>query len=174
MRRRTRAVLLKHDDALPTMHPLKHDDATPLHITVLGWSPAQRAGRAEAECAAERSGRAQVERLLDGDPDGLQALPLDVLEQWQGRLRLALEAATDALVEMRVAVARRAEAEAAEAAIREKEAAGVPLATDCPICMERHMDTAMDCGHRACGACAEQLRVCHTCRKPVTLRLRLF
>lgn len=115
-----------------------------------------------------------MESLLDGDPAVLHALPLDSLEQWQARLRMAHEAATDALVEMRVAAARRAESEAAEAVLREKEAAGVPLATDCPICMEKHMDTAMDCGHRACGSCAEQLRVCHTCRKPVTLRLRLF
>lgn len=134
----------------------------------------QRAGRAEVECAAERSGRAHFESLLDGDRDALQALPLQQLEQWQARLRMALEAATDAVVEMRVAVARRAESDAAEAVIREKEAAGVPLATDCPICMERHMDTALDCGHRACGDCAKQLRVCHTCRSPVTLRLRLF
>ena len=96
------------------------------------------------------------------------------LANGQARLRRAGEAASDAVVAARVTVARQAEAAAAEAVLRAKEAAGVPMATDCMICMERCMDTALDCGHRACGTCARLLAQCALCRTPVRLRLRLY
>lgn len=133
-----------------------------------------RTSRLEGECQCEREGRRATDVLLDGDRPALLALPLATLEDWQGRLRRALEAATDAVVEARVTAAREAETAAAEAIIREKEAAGVPIATECTICMERTMDTALDCGHRACATCAAQLAACHACRTPVRVRLRLY
>lgn len=53
-----------------------------------------------------------------------------------------------------------------EEAVREQQ--------QCPICMERPMDTAVDCGHRLCGACAQRITSCHACRAAVTTRLRVY
>ena len=133
-----------------------------------------RATRLERELASERSARRASEALLAGDGAALASLPLARLEAWVATLRRACDVGSDALVGARVAAQRAEETAAAEAELRAKEAAGVPLATDCPVCLDRPMDTALDCGHRACGSCAALLADCHVCRAPVRLRLRLY
>ena len=59
---------------------------------------------------------------------------------------------------------------------RTEEPAAVP---ECGICMDRLTDTAFmsgkkNCGHMACGPCAEKLKGCHVCRAKITARSKLF
>lgn len=44
----------------------------------------------------------------------------------------------------------------------------------CSICMERRKNVAFLCGHSACSRCAQPLRSCHMCRKPITRRIQLY
>lgn len=47
-------------------------------------------------------------------------------------------------------------------------------ARSCGICMERPRNVAFLCGHTACDRCAENLSVCHLCRKPIAKKITLF
>ncbi|XP_049519876.1 uncharacterized protein LOC119446117 isoform X2 [Dermacentor silvarum] len=47
-------------------------------------------------------------------------------------------------------------------------------ALQCVICMEGRRNVAFLCGHSACAACAENLRICHMCRVPITKRITLY
>ncbi|XP_013397887.1 E3 ubiquitin-protein ligase MIB2 isoform X2 [Lingula anatina] len=44
----------------------------------------------------------------------------------------------------------------------------------CSICLDRKKDLVFLCGHSACHICAQPLRNCHMCRKPITKRINLF
>nr|XP_054917626.1 E3 ubiquitin-protein ligase MIB2-like isoform X4 [Dermacentor andersoni] len=44
----------------------------------------------------------------------------------------------------------------------------------CGICMERQRNVAFLCGHTSCAICAENLSVCHMCRKPISKKITLF
>ena len=44
----------------------------------------------------------------------------------------------------------------------------------CNICMERPLDVAFLCGHRACQECAKPLTMCHMCRKPINHKINLY
>ncbi|OQR68525.1 E3 ubiquitin-protein ligase MIB2-like, partial [Tropilaelaps mercedesae] len=44
----------------------------------------------------------------------------------------------------------------------------------CSICMEQRRNVAFLCGHAACADCAQPLRTCHMCRKPITKRIQLY
>ncbi|KAF6021316.1 hypothetical protein EB796_020380 [Bugula neritina] len=44
----------------------------------------------------------------------------------------------------------------------------------CGICLDRKKNAAFLCGHSACSECAQGLRQCHMCRKPITKRINLF
>jgi len=44
----------------------------------------------------------------------------------------------------------------------------------CNICLDRKRNVAFLCGHSACNDCAQPLRQCHMCRKPITKRINLF
>mmetsp|Transcript_689 Transcript_689/g.1310 ORF Transcript_689/g.1310 Transcript_689/m.1310 type:complete len:416 (+) Transcript_689:165-1412(+) len=49
----------------------------------------------------------------------------------------------------------------------------------CTICLDAfddktHVMTALNCGHCTCQDCANKLNSCHTCRQPITSRLRLY
>ncbi|XP_067951450.1 E3 ubiquitin-protein ligase MIB2-like [Watersipora subatra] len=44
----------------------------------------------------------------------------------------------------------------------------------CVICLDRKKNMAFLCGHSACNECAQPLRQCHMCRKPITKRINLF
>ncbi|XP_022251627.1 E3 ubiquitin-protein ligase MIB2-like [Limulus polyphemus] len=44
----------------------------------------------------------------------------------------------------------------------------------CSICMERRRNVAFLCGHGACVKCAQTLKTCHMCRKPITKKINLY
>ena len=44
----------------------------------------------------------------------------------------------------------------------------------CSICMERRRNVAFLCGHSSCSKCAETLKICHMCRKPITKKINLY
>ena len=44
----------------------------------------------------------------------------------------------------------------------------------CSICLENAWNVAFLCGHSACSKCAEALRQCHMCRKPIQSKINLF
>ena len=79
----------------------------------------------------------------------------------------ALGAARD-----RVAAAVLASKVAEQVASRVAEQ--VDLAAQCAICMERALELALSCGHRACAPCAAKLDKCHVCRKPITGSMRVY
>ncbi|CAF1155162.1 unnamed protein product [Didymodactylos carnosus] len=44
----------------------------------------------------------------------------------------------------------------------------------CQICMDREKNIVfVSCGHSCCVECAQLLHICHTCRKPITEKLKL-
>lgn len=45
---------------------------------------------------------------------------------------------------------------------------------NCSICLENVRSVAFMCGHSACTNCAQPLKVCHMCRKPITRKINLF
>jgi ankyrin repeat protein len=45
---------------------------------------------------------------------------------------------------------------------------------ECAICLDREIDTALNCGHQACFSCASELANCYNCRQPITTRTRLY
>ncbi|XP_023209720.1 E3 ubiquitin-protein ligase MIB2-like [Centruroides sculpturatus] len=47
-------------------------------------------------------------------------------------------------------------------------------AHSCSICMERRRNIAFLCGHGACISCAQTLKICHMCRKPITKKINLY
>ncbi|KAF8774870.1 E3 ubiquitin-protein ligase MIB2 like protein [Argiope bruennichi] len=47
-------------------------------------------------------------------------------------------------------------------------------AHSCSICMERPRNVAFMCGHGACVNCAQTLKTCHMCRKPITKKINLY
>lgn len=47
-------------------------------------------------------------------------------------------------------------------------------AHSCSICMERRRNVAFLCGHGACITCAQTLKICHMCRKPITKKINLY
>mmetsp|Transcript_3345 Transcript_3345/g.6377 ORF Transcript_3345/g.6377 Transcript_3345/m.6377 type:complete len:96 (-) Transcript_3345:2235-2522(-) len=60
-----------------------------------------------------------------------------------------------------------------------EEQTGKVVDTVCSICFynyddEKHVPYAFDCGHTACGVCSAKMNICHTCRKPIKNRLRLY
>ena len=127
-----------------------------------------------AKLDEERSQREHLQLLLDGDARTLRLLPLPQLEALLAQLSRARDAATAALVDSRVAERRAAEAAEVEAEARRKAEAEKAEALECPICCLNQLDTALDCGHRACGSCAAKLSTCHVCRGQVKARLRLY
>ncbi|RUS90925.1 hypothetical protein EGW08_001322 [Elysia chlorotica] len=44
----------------------------------------------------------------------------------------------------------------------------------CPICMERQRSRVFLCGHTACGQCADSLKTCPICRRPIKHKINLF
>ncbi|XP_022698616.1 E3 ubiquitin-protein ligase MIB2-like isoform X1 [Varroa jacobsoni] len=56
----------------------------------------------------------------------------------------------------------------------ESRIAEMEESASCSICMERRRNVAFLCGHAACAKCAQPLRTCHMCRKPITKRIQLY
>ncbi|XP_067951562.1 uncharacterized protein [Watersipora subatra] len=53
-----------------------------------------------------------------------------------------------------------------------QEMEGIQL---CEICMDRKRNIVfIPCGHTACDECAQSLKICHNCRKPIKLRNPVF
>lgn len=44
----------------------------------------------------------------------------------------------------------------------------------CCICVERKKNIIFLCGHGTCHSCAEQLRICHICQKPIEKKIPIF
>ncbi|GFR94762.1 E3 ubiquitin-protein ligase MIB2, partial [Elysia marginata] len=44
----------------------------------------------------------------------------------------------------------------------------------CPICMERQRSSVFLCGHATCGQCADSLKNCPICRRPIKHKINLF
>lgn len=44
----------------------------------------------------------------------------------------------------------------------------------CSICMERRRNVVFLCGHGACMCCAQTLKICHMCRKPISKKINLY
>ena len=56
----------------------------------------------------------------------------------------------------------------------EKKIVEIEEANCCSICMERRRNVAFLCGHGACVVCAQTLKTCHMCRKPITKKINLY
>ncbi|KAK2710926.1 E3 ubiquitin-protein ligase MIB2-like isoform X2 [Artemia franciscana] len=56
----------------------------------------------------------------------------------------------------------------------EKRVAEMEEATSCPICLEKRKNVAFSCGHGTCESCAQTLKTCHMCRKPILKRISLY
>lgn len=54
------------------------------------------------------------------------------------------------------------------------EAFGGSAVPKCAICMEREKDTAFVCGHQCCAVCSFSMQTCHTCRREITHRIKLY
>ncbi|KAH9513467.1 E3 ubiquitin-protein ligase mib2 [Bulinus truncatus] len=61
-----------------------------------------------------------------------------------------------------------------EEAILKKKLQELEDTINCPICMERHRNRVFQCGHATCGICAESLKNCPICRKPIRQKINLF
>ena len=112
----------------------------------------QATRRRELELAAKCQ---QLERLLqlwELSPETLERTSKDELQEFEERLSGKLRVLRDAIDNKRAA----------------------SLAGECSICMERPKMTVFNCGHRACETCAAQLRHCHICRVPLTIRVRMY
>jgi hypothetical protein len=135
----------------------------------------QRLEQVEAERAAGAAawrgpgggaGMAEAAAALGGDNTSnaaLAALPAQQLQALWERLGAARD---------RVAAAVLASKVAEQVASRVAEQ--VDAAAQCGICMERPLELALSCGHRACTACAAKLDKCHVCRKPITGSMRVY
>ena len=44
----------------------------------------------------------------------------------------------------------------------------------CTICMERNHCIVFNCGHLSCAECMETLRLCHMCREPIQIRIKMY
>jgi E3 ubiquitin-protein ligase RGLG len=44
----------------------------------------------------------------------------------------------------------------------------------CCVCMERHKNTALGCGHVLCENCARSVSTCPLCKQPIASRLKLY
>jgi hypothetical protein len=109
---------------------------------------------------------AEAAAALGGDNTSnaaLAALPAQQLQALWERLGAARD---------RVAAAVLASKVAEQVASRVAEQ--VDAAAQCGICMERPLELALSCGHRACTACAAKLDKCHVCRKPITGSMRVY
>lgn len=73
------------------------------------------------------------------------------------------------MAELRRRVLERHKEDAAHAA-----AAEAKEATLCMICLERHRDMFLNCGHLVCSKCAAQLRNCPACRVAVVRTTRAW
>ncbi|CAB3361685.1 Hypothetical predicted protein [Cloeon dipterum] len=58
--------------------------------------------------------------------------------------------------------------------VLESKIAEIEEANCCSICMERPRNIVFLCGHSACDTCAQPLKVCHMCRKPITNKINIF
>lgn len=47
-------------------------------------------------------------------------------------------------------------------------------ANNCTICMEKIRNVVFLCGHGACADCAQTLKICHMCRKSITMKINLY
>ncbi|KAK7069621.1 hypothetical protein SK128_014095, partial [Halocaridina rubra] len=56
----------------------------------------------------------------------------------------------------------------------ESKIAEIEEAHCCSICMERRRNVAFLCGHGACVICAQTLKTCHMCRKPISKKINLY
>jgi hypothetical protein len=119
--------------------------------------------RAEAAKAAEGAMGQAAEKLagrikrLQGDPAALLGCSLDELRRLVGDIELGRSRAREALEQ----------AESLAKALSEN-----PLT--CCVCLERRKDTALGRGHVLCESCAERVRSCPTCSRPVTERKRVY
>ena len=119
----------------------------------------QRLGSAQRACEVAR---AQAEEAADlPRHDAAISDVLTVHQEQIGRVRV-----------------RQQEAARLATFLEAGDAAPAPqgVGSECPICMDRRCDTAIaPCGHLFCAECAAAATTtCHTCREPVTLRLKLF
>jgi hypothetical protein len=110
--------------------------------------------------AVELAAVSAVEQVPGLDDAELRDLKVAVRGEHTRRQQLNLQRQREAMErERREVAAMRAQME------REREAREEEML--CAICMKTDKDTALGCGHRACAACAAQLRVCHVCRAPI-------
>nr|XP_027212420.1 E3 ubiquitin-protein ligase MIB2-like isoform X1 [Penaeus vannamei] len=56
----------------------------------------------------------------------------------------------------------------------ETKIAEIEEAHCCSICLERRRSVAFLCGHGACVICAQTLKTCHMCRKPISKKINLY
>jgi hypothetical protein len=123
----------------------KREAAAATTTAAAAWKETAAAREAK-ERAAQCAGAATTRVLrLEGDADALRACSLDELRGIVGDIERGAGRAREAL---RTAESRAAAAEqVAESAF-------------CKICLERPKDTALNCGHVLCGACAAQVQSC--------------
>ncbi|GIL42029.1 hypothetical protein Vafri_96 [Volvox africanus] len=65
-----------------------------------------------------------------------------------------------------------------EAALSRVRAAQLQAAAErdllCPVCWELRKGLVFGCGHQTCCSCGEKLAACPICRKPVSLRIKVY
>ena len=57
---------------------------------------------------------------------------------------------------------------------KKNEAAKLKDLKSCPICMERQINRVFNCGHTCCEHCASRMIACHTCRRVIEGKHKLF
>jgi ankyrin repeat protein len=120
---------------------------------------------AELSAASSLAAVSAAEQLPGLDDSELRGLEAAVRNEYTRRQQLTLERErTEMRRTMRVELER-------ERAIEREER---EEAAQCPICLDRDKDTALNCGHQACASCAIELANCHFCRLPITTRTRLY
>ena len=119
---------------------------------------AHDASAARSTAEASLADAVTAVRQLRGEPDALASLSLAHLLA----LLATVEAGTATL--RRAVLAGEVEARSAEAA----------AAAECAVCLSAGRDTALNCGHVVCAACAARLTSCPLCRQKVRTRTRVF
>ncbi|CAL4158048.1 unnamed protein product [Meganyctiphanes norvegica] len=56
----------------------------------------------------------------------------------------------------------------------ETKIAEIEEAHCCSICLERCRNVVFLCGHGACVVCAQTLKTCHMCRKPISKKINMY
>ncbi len=164
-RKRAESAVLRRAEADIERTDAEYAAAMRALSTAMDIATAMAAVRTAGSAAASR--RSQRDRF-DASDDLWEA---DATIDYDADIK-ALSAATDAVI-TRLAPLVGAPP-AVVAPVSEKAKADDPPERVCGVCMENRKDTAFQCGHIHCAACAHRLDICPECRTPIRGRTKLY